>query len=304
MDRGWIKLWRKTLDSEIWRMTPLHAKVFIWILLMADHKTGVWKTSIQQVAEGVEWEERGCPRTPNKRTILRVLDWLQDGDLVSRRSNGKGNAQYTELTVINWDTYQNTDMIKVTAKVTQSALKSAHITRSKPELKAESKEESKTVDLAVNPVPILTEMQAEGVVIEFAKDARNLKALMQGRQRAGVEDVPGEVRELWRHFRAGEVDAALKGRPHSFDVFRWNYDLLVERFGANGRSREDVPPVAQVLIPSKTPYTRWRSIKEYYPEATQDPDQGQPFTLSDEAVQATVNPFKLEYRKAPDGKGN
>ena len=92
------------------------------------------------------------------------------------------------------------------------------------------------------------------------------------------------------------VDAALKGKAHSFDVFRWNYDLLVERCVTNGRSTQGSPPDVQVKIPSKTPYTRWRSIKEYYPEVTQDPDQGQPFTLSDEAVQATVNPFKPEHR--------
>ena len=132
MHRGWIKVWRKTLESDIWTMPPLHAKVFIWILLMADHKTGVCKTSIQKIAEGVEWEDRGCPRTPNKRTILRILDWLQDENLVSRLSNGVGNARYTELSIINWGVYQNTESSEVTAKVTQSALKNAHYSRSRP----------------------------------------------------------------------------------------------------------------------------------------------------------------------------
>lgn len=146
MYRGWIKDWRKTEDSLIWSMPPLHYKVWKWILYKADHKTGVLKTSIQRIAEGVEWEEYGCPRTPNKKTISRILDWLQDENMVSRESNGKGNATYTSITVINWDTYQNTEQEKVTAKVTENTLKNTlkkgHSTRStriEPELKEEER---------------------------------------------------------------------------------------------------------------------------------------------------------------------
>ena len=130
MHRGWIKDWRKSEDGPIWSMPPLYFKVWRWILYKTDRKTGILKTSINRIAEGVEWQDRECTRTPNKATILRILDWLQEQNMVSRATGGKGNAQYTKLTIIKWDTYQSKDDIEVTLNDLKNDLKNDYSTRS------------------------------------------------------------------------------------------------------------------------------------------------------------------------------
>jgi len=65
-------------------------------------------TSIRSIAQGVSWYERGVEKIPNPRTISKILDWLEKQSMITIE-RGKGNRQYTLITLLNWDSYQSSD---------------------------------------------------------------------------------------------------------------------------------------------------------------------------------------------------
>ena len=65
-------------------------------------------TSIRSIAQGVSWYERGVEKVPNPRTISKVLEWLEKQSMIEIY-RGKGNRQYTLITLLNWDLYQGSD---------------------------------------------------------------------------------------------------------------------------------------------------------------------------------------------------
>ena len=131
---GWVKQHRKEIHSEIFGMAPLYYKVWQWLKMSVDRKTGALTTSIGLIAQGVEWMERGVWKTPNRRTIVRILDWMVSRNMITRQSN----ATCTTLTLINWQAYQSRESTEVTvsaqASALPSALPSAYMTRSTTEV--------------------------------------------------------------------------------------------------------------------------------------------------------------------------
>lgn len=123
MMKGFIKDYRKELQSDIWVMPPLYHRVWQYLKYKANHKEnkipmtdgsfltvkpGQHLTSIRTIANGVGWYERGVFKTPNPKTISSVLDWLEKQNMI-KIDRGKGNRQYTLITLLNWDLYQMND---------------------------------------------------------------------------------------------------------------------------------------------------------------------------------------------------
>jgi hypothetical protein len=117
---GFIKDYRQELESEVWLMPPLYHRVWQWLKYNVNHteanvplrdgttvlvKPGERITSIRKIAEGVAWYERGILKEPNPRTISEILKWLTKKEMVVV-SNGESNRQYTLVSLINWDVYQ------------------------------------------------------------------------------------------------------------------------------------------------------------------------------------------------------
>lgn len=158
MHRGFIKYWRKIEDSAVWHMPALHLKVFLHILTRANWSDklmptnsdygiwvsrGMWITSIDRVAEGVSFYERGVERKPNKRTIYGILEWLKANAYILCESNAHG----TGIFVINYNTYNDSSCVEVTPTAQQHALPSKrqmHTTKEVKEIK-EGKERKTTL---------------------------------------------------------------------------------------------------------------------------------------------------------------
>jgi hypothetical protein len=110
MERGWIKLWRKLLDSEIFQNEGV-LKVAIWALLRANHrevwvpvKTGRVKTVVHlqpaQFIFGRRTAARELKMPPS--TFRNRLHFLKK----ARFMDHQVDHHYSIGSVINWPSYQ------------------------------------------------------------------------------------------------------------------------------------------------------------------------------------------------------
>jgi DnaD/phage-associated family protein len=130
---GFIKDYRKELESDIWLMPPLYHRVWQYLKYKVNHKQaeipmrdgtkftidpGQHLTSVRGIAKGIGWYEGRVWKEPNPKTIDTILKWLIKQTMISITS-GTGNRQYTLITVIQWDIYQSSEArgnSKVTAE--------------------------------------------------------------------------------------------------------------------------------------------------------------------------------------------
>ena len=108
--KGWIKLYRQLLDSELWNMDVPYSERDAWIelLLLANHEAdyittkhkerikinrGQHFTSIRKLAAKFTWSER---RTRN------YIKWLQDTGMITTKRHTDG----TLLTIVNYGKFQ------------------------------------------------------------------------------------------------------------------------------------------------------------------------------------------------------
>lgn len=131
---GYTKAWRKELKSDIWKMPPLYHRVWFYLRQKANWETrllptrqipkmGMWispgmlVTSYQILAEGVSYYSDGRLKVPNKRTIMVILEWLEEYSMITRISNGLG----TVIFINNWDIYQGELYEEVTGEAPPKA---------------------------------------------------------------------------------------------------------------------------------------------------------------------------------------
>ncbi len=118
---GYIKLYRKITHSPIYQQPPLYLRVFERLIIEANHscqripydngtkliKRGERLTSIRQIAEWVGWYERGILKTPNPKTIKKIIDWLENEKMIEILGGGiKGNRKETHYKVHGYCIYQ------------------------------------------------------------------------------------------------------------------------------------------------------------------------------------------------------
>jgi len=114
---GWIKDYRREVESDIWLMPPMYHRVWQWIKYSVNHKLakipnkdgsftninpGQRATSYKQIAKGVGYYEGMKWKEPNAKTIKSILDWMVKQKMISIQGNTLG----TIVTVANWDFYQ------------------------------------------------------------------------------------------------------------------------------------------------------------------------------------------------------
>jgi hypothetical protein len=110
MDRGWVKLWRKLLDSQIFQNEGL-LKLAIWALLKANHeeawvpvKTGRGITTVHlkpgQFIFGRHTAARELNMSPS--TTRNRLQLARNAHFMDTQTF----SHYSVGTIINWDSYQ------------------------------------------------------------------------------------------------------------------------------------------------------------------------------------------------------
>ena len=121
MNQGYIKVYRKTIGSQVFQNEGLF-KVWMWCLLKANHK-GQW-VSIKTGRGTTEvWVEPGQfifgRKTAAKELKMKPSTvWKRIIKLKNMRNlNIESNTHYSVITVINWEFYQGNEK-KGTSKVT------------------------------------------------------------------------------------------------------------------------------------------------------------------------------------------
>jgi len=119
--KGFIKDYRQELESDIWLMPPLYHRVWQYLKYKANHKPnkipmsdgtffdiqpGQHLTSLRGIAQGVGYYEGMSWKEPNPKTITTIINWLEKQGMVTV-DKGKGNRQYTLITLLNWESYQS-----------------------------------------------------------------------------------------------------------------------------------------------------------------------------------------------------
>jgi len=110
MDRGYICLWRKTIESEVFHNEGLF-KVWVWCLMKANHKeayvpmkTGRGETTVKvlpgQFIFGRYSAARELHTEPS--TLWQRLKKLKSTQNIDIESNSK----YSIISIINWGIYQ------------------------------------------------------------------------------------------------------------------------------------------------------------------------------------------------------
>lgn len=108
---GWIKLYRKTLDSEMYQNLNAKQKVvMITCLLLANHKPQRWEWNgeIYEVKEGqfitsLESLKKHCGKDISIKNVRTALAKLEKWGFLINESAKTGRL----ITIVNWQVYQD-----------------------------------------------------------------------------------------------------------------------------------------------------------------------------------------------------
>ena len=131
MHRGYIKVWRKTLESDMYKsLTSTQRDVFLALLLLANHKpkTWEWKGNLfacnpGQFITSLDSIKRLCAKNVTIQNIRTVMDKFVKWGFLTNESTKTGRL----ITIINWEAYQgNGNRDVISARINTYFLHFAH----------------------------------------------------------------------------------------------------------------------------------------------------------------------------------
>ena len=162
MQRGYVKLWRRSIDNG-WLQNHLLWSFWCWCLLKASHKQKEITVGFQRVVlepgqfvfgrNNAAKELRASPQ--NIRTCVQTLTKTQNLTI-------KSTNKFSIISIINWDSYQQ-DENKINHQVNKPLTSNQPATNHKQECKAlkNEKNKEKIIVSAYTP-PSGDELQSNG----------------------------------------------------------------------------------------------------------------------------------------------
>jgi len=116
MPEGYIKLWRKSLDSQVWG-NPDHWRFWTWCLMKATHQHRIQVVGNQQIELSPGQFIFGRFKAMEE-TGLSVQKIRTSIEQLSKRRNLtiKSTNKYSIISIVNWKQYQEEITIKTTNK--------------------------------------------------------------------------------------------------------------------------------------------------------------------------------------------
>lgn len=110
---GYVKLWRRSLRSDVWQ-NPKVWRVWCWMLMKATHKQIIQMVGYQPVdlnpGEFVFGRKNCSKETKVSENAVRTC--LQALKLTNRITI-KSSTKFSVVSIINWEQYQDEDVIRV-----------------------------------------------------------------------------------------------------------------------------------------------------------------------------------------------
>lgn len=110
-NQGWILLYRKLLESEMWRaLTSMQRDLLIACLLKANHKTAQWEYNKEiytcepgEFITSLENLRKLCAKGTSIKMVRTGLKKLEKWSFLAHDGANTGS----KITIINWGVYQN-----------------------------------------------------------------------------------------------------------------------------------------------------------------------------------------------------
>ena len=113
-EKGWIQLWRKIRESEIWEQEPWRLKTWLWMILEANHdeierfgrklKRGqLYVNRIEDLCKVVRWNKWFVYKMPTVEAMKQFWKWLRKKGMVDTKKTTRG----TIITILNYGEYQD-----------------------------------------------------------------------------------------------------------------------------------------------------------------------------------------------------
>lgn len=243
MDRGYVRLWRRTLDSDLWQNKNAN-RLFDFFLMSATRLSRKYSVGSQvlELAPGdyvssIRKLAVKCGLTVKE--IRGALRFLYCTDRVSNRAHQTAQEEaqkraqpFTVFSVVNWHIYQADQISEGTAEGTPKGT-----AEGRERAQRGHKNKNKDLNTGANGVRPLLDLYVELFeqkfhqvpVIGFAKDGAILKDLVK----ALGEDV---VRDILRRFFESTDPFVVKS-GYSIGVFRVTANRLLAE-----SSRQTTPP--------------------------------------------------------------
>ena len=102
MSSGWIKISREMLEWE-WYSSPEMVQLFLYLLLMANHKSKQWRGITVERGQVVTSRNELCK---NLNMSPRVVRTCMTRLISTNEVTSESTSQYTVITICNYDKYQ------------------------------------------------------------------------------------------------------------------------------------------------------------------------------------------------------
>ena len=146
---GWIKLWRKLAENEMWLSEPFtKGQAWVDLLMMAD-RTGTIDTTTNELAERWQW---------SRWKVMRFLQQLQDCTMIRTPSRtGQRTPSRTSLIVVAWDKFQGQRTGERTSNRTgkRTGNRTSFIMKEEDDIEEDKKKNKESAVAALTPVGVV-----------------------------------------------------------------------------------------------------------------------------------------------------
>lgn len=246
---GYILLSRKVIESEIMKKPPLYLKVWVWLLLNAQHKEfgglarGQCRTSVQEISEAMSYRVGYRIEKPSYKEIRGIIEWLRRPYEGQHEGHMMGTTKVTHgivCTICNYDIYQTPENYEGQhegrAKVARRSEQGQDINKNVKNDKNDKNKELKDIVSGYTFDPTLMEsindFVAHRKAIKKPLSVRGLELTLKnldkltGNDREKVDILNQSIANGWQGVFALKDDAA--GRKQSDSKFEKSISVMAE----------------------------------------------------------------------------
>jgi len=152
-NKGWVAIWRKLIDSEIWIQEPWRLRAWLYFIAEANHceelrygqkleRGQLYISSMSDLCREIRWKKGFAYKETSVNAMKQFWKWLRKEKMINTKKTTRGSI----ITILNYDKYQDIRKMVDTKKQptvdTNKTLATPHDRQPLKPLKQLNKEES------------------------------------------------------------------------------------------------------------------------------------------------------------------